>query len=433
MVDKYGADLHKHQYILDRAQQTAQKFSYKPMQTPLLEYSSVFERTLGEDTDVVGKELYKFRDSSQDWMTLRPEGTAGAIRALLTNRLDQQLPQRLYYWGPMFRHERPQKGRLRQFEQFGVELVGADHPAGDLEVMEMGWEFIQGLELEGIEMVVNTLGDRESRSEYRRALLEYFGGHRGGLSGDSQRRLETNPLRILDSKDPGDMEIVKMAPTYTQYLSKRSMECFEFIQKGLHSLAIPYRVDQRLVRGLDYYQHTVWEMQCTGELLGRSQATVLAGGRYDGVAERLGGSRRLPGAGWAAGVERLGVLVKDQKIQGQPASIPVLAIADQETNNRSVSGSLYCYAMRVARQARLVGPSYVHHMPVTSKTHPLLSKQLGQVFSSNEWYEKKPPVVLVVGSRELEQQRVVIRDTETQDSATVGVDELRTTLQQHYP
>ncbi|KAJ2880501.1 hypothetical protein H4R27_004688, partial [Coemansia aciculifera] len=266
----------------------AESYGFEPIHTPILEYSSVYERSLGADSDVVGKELYKFLDSSQQWMTMRPEGTAGVARALITNKLEGTMPQKFYYSGPMFRHERPQKGRLRQFEQFGVEALGASHPAVDVESIEMAWQFLNRLGLNGdLSLRLNTLGDKESRTEYRTALQQYFTESSSRLSSESLRRLTTNPMRILDSKDEADIAVAKSAPVYSDYLSSSSRERFDFIKQGLEEQQIPYTLDHRLVRGLDYYQHTVWEVSCASDLLGRSQATVLAGGRYDGLTLAL--------------------------------------------------------------------------------------------------------------------------------------------------
>ncbi|PIA18313.1 histidyl-tRNA synthetase, partial [Coemansia reversa NRRL 1564] len=329
MVDRIGLASRKHQHIIDKARKVVEAFGFEPIQTPILEYSSVFERTLGKDSDVVGKELYKFLDSSEQWMTMRPEATASVARALITNNLEQNLPQKLYYFGPMFRHERPQKGRLRQFEQFGVEAVGIGHPAIDVECIKMGWQFLNSLNTTGeLQLQLNTLGDSKSRLAYRSALRDYFEKHRNYLSEDSQRRLDTNPLRIMDSKDKADIEVSQLAPTYAEFLSPESHRHFDFVRHGLEALDIPFTLNSRLVRGLDYYQHTVWEVACASDRLGRSQATVLAGGRYDGLTGALGGIRSLPGIGWATGIERLALLLDNSEIPQRQPPIPVLAVPE---------------------------------------------------------------------------------------------------------
>ncbi|KAJ2772703.1 hypothetical protein IWQ57_001656, partial [Coemansia nantahalensis] len=314
MVDRLGAAELRHRHIVRVAQATAESFGFAPIHTPVLEYSSVFERTLGAGTDVVNKELYKFLDASAQWMTMRPEGTAGVARALVSNGLERSLPQRLYYAGPMFRHERPQRGRLRQFDQFGVEALGLPHPAADVECIEMGWVLLRALGIAGAELQLNTLGDTASRQAYRAALHAYFADRRSQLSEDSHRRLDLNPLRILDSKDAADAAVVADAPQFAAFLSPESHRRFEFVQRGLDALRIPFALNTRLVRGLDYYQHTVWEIVCASEKLGRSQATVLAGGRYDGLTAALGGAASLPGVGWAMGTERLALLLDDSQV-----------------------------------------------------------------------------------------------------------------------
>ncbi|KAI8322670.1 class II aaRS and biotin synthetase, partial [Martensiomyces pterosporus] len=329
MVDRIGSSARKHQHIVERARDIAEQHGFEPIQTPILEYSSVFERTLGADSDVVGKELYKFLDSSQQWMTMRPEGTAGVARAVVSNKLETALPQKLYYWGPMFRHERPQKGRLRQFEQFGVEMFGIRHPAADVECIETAWRFLNSLNIDGqLEVQLNTLGDHESRAAYRESLRRYLAEFKDELSEDSRKRLDTNPLRVLDSKDERDAEIVRKAPVYGEFLNAPSSRHFEFVKQGLDALRIPYKLNSKLVRGLDYYQHTVWEVACASELLGRSQATILAGGRYDGLTKALGGSRSLPGIGWAAGIERLALLLPDERVPHSSTPVPILIVPD---------------------------------------------------------------------------------------------------------
>ncbi|KAJ1963735.1 hypothetical protein GGI12_001870 [Dipsacomyces acuminosporus] len=431
MVDRIGFAALKHKYIVKQAQDIVEQHGFEPIQTPILEYSSVFERTLGADSDVVGKELYKFLDSSQQWMTMRPEGTAGVARAIVSNSMESAMPQKLYYAGSMFRHERPQKGRLRQFEQFGIEVFGIRHPAADVECIETAWRFLSSLPIDGrLEVQLNTLGDYESRTAYRESLKNYLEQHKAKLSADSCKRLDTNPLRILDSKDEADIEIVKDAPVYSEFLNAASSKHFDFVKRGLEELQIPYRLNSKLVRGLDYYQHTVWEVTCASELLGRSQATILAGGRYDGLTRALGGSRPLPGIGWAAGIERLALLLPDECIPRKPAPIPILVIPDRAAGSESggsvrvVKGDLYRYAMRVAQAARRHKGAYVLHPTASAQqqagkehkpiAHQPLSKQLSQVLSKTP----TPSQVIVVGSDEMAKQQVVVRDTETQEQQT---------------
>ncbi|KAJ2862639.1 hypothetical protein GGH94_004156 [Coemansia aciculifera] len=430
MADRLGITAYKHRYIISQAEATAESYGFEPIHTPILEYSSVYERSLGADSDVVGKELYKFLDSSQQWMTMRPEGTAGVARALITNKLEGTMPQKFYYSGPMFRHERPQKGRLRQFEQFGVEALGASHPAVDVESIEMAWQFLNRLGLNGdLSLRLNTLGDKESRTEYRTALQQYFTESSSRLSEDSLRRLTTNPMRILDSKDEADIAVAKGAPVYSDYLSSSSRERFDFIKQGLEEQQIPYTLDHRLVRGLDYYQHTVWEVSCASDLLGRSQATVLAGGRYDGLTLALGGSRSLPGIGWAAGIERLALLLPDNRTPAPQPAIPILIVPDRSlesgSGSRVVEDGLYRYALSVASAVRKQRSVYVVHAPVHSSEnraglHPPLSKQLASVLSKTP----APPYVLIVGSNEVGQRHVIVRDSATQKQTVVELDQV---------
>ncbi|KAJ1732451.1 hypothetical protein LPJ61_002038 [Coemansia biformis] len=424
MADRIGTAELRHRHIVRVAQEAAERFGFEPIHTPVLEYSSVFERTLGEGTDVVNKELYKFLDSSQQWMTMRPEGTASVARALITNGLERSLPQRLYYSGPMFRHERPQRGRLRQFEQFGVEAVGIAHPASDVECIQMGWIFLEALGITGAELQLNTLGDVRSRLAYRDSLQTYFAEHRGRLSEESQRRLDSNPLRILDSKDAADAEVVAGAPPYAAFLTPESRCHFDFVKRGLEELRIPFTLNSRLVRGLDYYQHTVWEAVCTSDRLGRSQATVLAGGHYDGLTAALGGVASLPGVGWATGIERLALLLDASQVPPPPAPVPVLVVPERAAGPsgsvREVSSDVYAYALHVASTIRTRHAAYVVHAPSSGAgpaQHQPLGKQLASVLSR----DPAPPRVVIVGSAEMAQRQAIVRDTASQTQRTVDI------------
>ena len=291
--------------IINTAQKISERYGYEPIETPVFESTDVFKRTLGNTSDIVTKEMYTFEDKGGDSLTLRPEGTAGIARAMLSGGLLNQIPLKWYYSGPMFRHERPQKGRLRQFHQVGVELIGVAEPIGDIEVIDLARSYLDELGLLPFtKLEINTLGDSESRSSYREALVNYLEGYRNGLSIESQSRLDLNPLRILDSKNEEDKKIISNAPDYTDYLNSESHSFFNSVISGLEDLNIPYKINPRLVRGLDYYCHTAFEF--TTSSLG-SQGTVLAGGRYDNLIAMMGGNS-TPGIGWAAGVERLAML-----------------------------------------------------------------------------------------------------------------------------
>ena len=306
----------------------AERFGYGEITTPVFEFTEVFSRTLGDTSDIVTKEMYTFEDKGGDKITLRPEGTAGVARAYISNGLQQNLPLKFFYRGPMFRYERPQKGRWREFRQVGVELMGVDKPAGDIEVISLAYNFLRELGLsEAVTLEINSLGDAETRQAYRETLVDYLSSHRGTLSEDSRERLNRNPLRVLDSKDAADREIVADAPVLRDSLNDRSRSFFDEVLAGIESLGIPYMLNPTLVRGLDYYCHTAFEFTTTA--LG-AQGTVLAGGRYDGLVEQMGGPS-TPGVGWAAGVERLSLLVGDGEPKRRPiALIPVGDAANTE-------------------------------------------------------------------------------------------------------
>jgi len=316
--DLIGDEARAHIAIADTARDVAGRYGFGPMATPIFEFTDVFQRTLGDTSDIVTKEMYTFEDKGGDSLTLRPEGTAGIARAFISGGLQNELPLKCFYHGPMFRHERPQKGRLRQFHQIGVELIGVAEPAGDVEVIALAADTLDALGiLSGTTLELNTLGDSESRDRYRAVLVEYFNAHLGSLSQDSQERLTRNPLRILDSKSPEDREIVASAPVFDDYLTDAAAEFFGKVCRGLDVLGIGYKLNPRLVRGLDYYGHTAFEF--TTETLG-AQGTVLAGGRYDGLIKTMGGPP-TPGVGWAAGVERLSMMVEGPVARARPVTL----------------------------------------------------------------------------------------------------------------
>mgnify|MGYP001186793094 FL=1 len=296
----------KHNKVIEDALKISNQYCYSQIETPIFEFSEIFTKPLGISSDIVTKENYIFRDRSDDELMLRPEGTSGVVRAFLNAGLIQDIPKRFSYFGPMFRYERPQKGRLRQFKQFGVECLGLSNPMADVEVISLGKNFLQKLDLlNSTSLKINSLGDAESRSNYRKALLEYLNDYKTELSQDSIKRLSQNPLRILDSKNEIDKKILANAPNILDYLNQESRQRFHKVTEGLDVLGIKYCIDKNLVRGLDYYCHTAFEF-ITNEL--GAQGTVLAGGRYDGLSKMLGGPD-VPGVGWAAGIERLSLLI----------------------------------------------------------------------------------------------------------------------------
>ena len=319
--DILPADYPEFDHVIRTAQEIASRYGFGRMDTPIFEFSEVFHRTLGDTSDVVSKETYTFDDRGGESLTLRPEFTAAIVRAFLSNGLQQFVPFKCFYAGPAFRYERPQKGRQRQFHQFGVELLGAEAWEADVEMITLAAHMLNALGVgEGATLQLNTLGDAESRIAYRDTLVAYLRDHAMRLSEDSRTRLEKNPLRVLDSKAPEDQEIITDAPAMQDALNEKSAEFFANLQKGLNDLGIAFTHNPCLVRGLDYYNHTVFEF--VTDQLG-AQGTVLAGGRYDGLVEMMGG-QPTAGIGFAAGVERI-VGLRDAV--GAKKTVAVTAIA----------------------------------------------------------------------------------------------------------
>ncbi len=285
-------------------------YGFQRVEVPVFDATAVFARSLGESTDVVSKEMYTFQDRGGDSITLRPEFTAGISRAYITEGWQQYAPLKVATHGPLFRYERPQKGRFRQFHQLDAEIIGAGEPGADVELLVMGDQLLRELRIEGVTLTLNTLGDAESREAWRAALIAHFEAHRGDLSEDSVERLAKNPLRILDSKDPCDRPIADSAPDIDAYLTDAARSFFDKVTSGLDAAGVAWERNARLVRGLDYYRHTAFEF--VTDRLG-AQGTVLGGGRYDGLIENLGGPA-TPAVGWAAGIERLVMLVDAPEI-----------------------------------------------------------------------------------------------------------------------
>jgi histidyl-tRNA synthetase len=326
--DLLPADAVRHRAVVESARDVALRYGYSEMATPIFEFSDVFRRSLGDTSDVVTKEMYTFTDKGGEEVTLRPEGTAGVARAVISNGLVQDLPLKFFYAGPMFRYERPQKGRLRQFHQIGIELIGVAQPLADIEVIACGAAILRELGvLDRAVLEINTLGDAESRRAYRDVLVDYLRQFWNELSEDSRLRLERNPLRVLDSKDEGDRRIIAEAPLYSDYLTTAAREFFAEVTAGLDALGIRYQINPRLVRGLDYYGHTAFEI--TAEELG-AQKTIMAGGRYDGLIAEMGGPP-TPGIGWAGGIERIGTLIAEPPPSPRPiAVVPIGTAAERE-------------------------------------------------------------------------------------------------------
>jgi histidyl-tRNA synthetase len=310
-----------YRHVEETAFRVAERYGFEEITTPIFEFTEVFSRTLGNTSDIVTKEMYTFEDKGGDSITLRPEGTAGIARAFISNGLQQDLPLKVFYKGPMFRYERPQKGRRRQFHQVGIEILGVASAQADIEAISLALTILEELGLRNqVTLEINSLGDPTSRLTYRKKLLEYLKKHKDNLSHNSLERLEHNPLRILDSKDADDKKIVANAPKLQDSLNDESKIFFRELCEGLNSLKITFKHNVNLVRGLDYYCHTAFEFTTTA--LG-AQGTVLAGGRYDGLINEMGGPP-TPGIGWAAGVERLSLLLNQNIKKKRPiAVIPV--------------------------------------------------------------------------------------------------------------
>jgi histidyl-tRNA synthetase len=329
-------DARRHDHVAAVARDTAALYGFQEVATPIFEFTEVFKRTLGETSDIVSKEMYTFEDRGGDLLTLRPEATAGIARAFISGGLQQNLPLKFFTSGPMFRYERPQKGRLRQFHQIDIEILGVPEPAADVEVIAVGAHILDALGVRAeTKLELNTLGDGDSRAAYREVLVAYLNDHLDGLSEDSRTRLTRNPLRILDSKDEGDRKIIDGAPVYGDHLNDASRRFFDAVTTGLGDLGIAFEINPRLVRGLDYYCHTAFEF--TTESLG-AQGAVIAGGRYDGLIAQMGGPD-TPGIGWAGGIERLAMLAGEAPAPGRPVAMVPLGV-DAERRAAPIADTL---------------------------------------------------------------------------------------------
>jgi histidyl-tRNA synthetase len=400
--DLIGKDAELYRKVLDTSYAVALTYNFKEIHTPIFEFSQVFQRTLGDTSDIVSKEMYTFLDRGGESLTLRPEGTAPVIRAVISNGLTQKLPLKLFYYGPMFRYERPQKGRQRQFHQLGVELIGPKTPLADAEVIALGYDILKALNLQhDIIINLNTLGDIESRNAYRTALVGYLQRYKGSLSTDSQERLERNPLRILDSKDENDQLILQEAPLFAAFLTLESAQYFESVQNYLTNLNIPYIHNQKLVRGLDYYCHTAFEF--VTHTLG-AQGTVLGGGRYDVLMKQMGGPD-ISGIGWAAGIERLCLMLQNTTLNDR-ALITVIPMSEQEE----------LAAWKTAQMLRTSG------LYVDMGYSGNLSKRLKKAAQNNS------VVAVIIGSEELASNTVQVKLLNENRQELVSIDALVTFL-----
>jgi len=383
--------------VVDTTRELAARYGYLEMSTPIFEFTEVFRRPLGETSDVVSKEMYTFTDRGGEELTLRPEATAAVCRAFLSEGLTQQLPVKLFCHGPMFRYDRPQKGRWRQFHQINVELLGIPEPVGDVEIIALAAHIIEELGvLDHTTLELNSLGDPASRADYRDVLVDYFSDHRDQLSPDSQERLTRNPLRILDSKDRGDRKISADAPALSDYLNAESVDFFAKVKQDLDALGIAYQLSPRLVRGLDYYTHTIFEFTTTA--LG-AQGSVLGGGRYDGLIELLGGPA-TPGVGWAGGIERLAMLLDVTPAAAPPIAVVPIGPAAQDA------------ALSLTQNLRRAG--YAVDLGFSGNTGKRMKR-------ANKLSAR---AAILLGEDELAQNAATVRDLESGEQETIPLDAL---------
>lgn len=403
--DILPADSAKWQYVENVARETFKKYNYGEIRTPMFEHYEVISRSVGDTTDIVTKEMYDFHDKGDRHITLRPEGTAPVVRSYVENKLfapEVQKPVKVYYIGSMFRYERPQAGRLREFHQLGVECFGSKNPATDVETIAMAYQLFNTLGIKDVTLHLNSLGNTESRLAYRQALIDYLTPMRESLSKDSQRRLDENPLRVLDSKEKEDKLAVENAPSILDYLDEESQAHFDEVRTMLESLNIPYVIDTNMVRGLDYYNHTIFEFITT---IDKSELTICAGGRYDSLVEYFGGPETA-GFGFGLGLERL-LLVLDK----QGITLPVeegldvyIAVLGSEANGK---------ALELVQAIRHQG---------FKAERDYLGRKIKAQFKSADAFKAK--TVITLGESELESGRVSVKNNTTREEVTVSFEEL---------
>ncbi|MDB3955917.1 histidine--tRNA ligase [Alphaproteobacteria bacterium] len=395
--DHLPEDMYKFKNIITKAEYISALYGFKPMATPIFEFSSVFKKTLGESSDIVTKEMYTFNDKGNEEITLRPEGTAGIVRAIISNGLAHEMPFKAFYHGPMFRYERPQKGRLRQFHQIGIELLGTRSEQADIEVIACANNLIKSLNIDKSSTLnINSLGNIAERKIYIAELLVYLNDFKNKLSIDSKNRFKKNPLRILDSKSEEDIEIIKNAPKLINYLEAESKDNFNKVLEGLTNLDIPYKINHKLVRGLDYYNNTTFEF--ITDRLG-SQSAILAGGRYDNLMKQMGGSD-IPGIGWAAGIERLALLATIKEDQKKKISIIPIGIEN----------NILC--MKLANE--LINKNISIDMGYSGN----LKKRLKQANKVSAHY------AVIIGNEEVENNNAIIRNLETGSQDNIKLEKL---------
>ena len=403
--DILPADSAKWQYVENVARETFKKYNYGEIRTPMFEHYEVISRSVGDTTDIVTKEMYDFHDKGDRHITLRPEGTAPVVRSYVENKLfapEVQKPVKVYYIGSMFRYERPQAGRLREFHQLGVECFGSKNPATDVETIAMAYQLFNTLGIKEVTLHLNSLGNTESRLAYRQALIDYLTPMRESLSKDSQRRLDENPLRVLDSKEKEDKVAVENAPSILDYLDEESQVHFDEVRTMLDSLNIPYVIDTNMVRGLDYYNHTIFEFITT---IDKSELTICAGGRYDSLVEYFGGPETA-GFGFGLGLERLLLVIDKQGIElPVEESLDVyIAVLGSGANGK---------ALELVQAIRYQG---------FKAERDYLGRKIKAQFKSADTFKAK--TVITLGESEVESGQVNVKNNSTREEVTVSFEEL---------
>ena len=403
--DILPGDSAKWQYVENVARETFKKYNYGEIRTPMFEHYEVISRSVGDTTDIVTKEMYDFHDKGDRHITLRPEGTAPVVRSYVENKLfapEVQKPVKVYYIGSMFRYERPQAGRLREFHQLGVECFGSKNPATDVETIAMAYQLFNTLGIKDVTLHLNSLGNTESRLAYRQALIDYLTPMRESLSKDSQRRLDENPLRVLDSKEKEDKVAVKNAPSILDYLDEESQVHFDEVRTMLDSLNIPYVIDTNMVRGLDYYNHTIFEFITT---IDKSELTICAGGRYDSLVEYFGGPETA-GFGFGLGLERLLLVLDKQGIElPVEESLDVyIAVLGSGANGK---------ALELVQAIRYQG---------FKAERDYLGRKIKAQFKSADTFKAK--TVITLGESEVESGQVNVKNSATREEVTVSFEEL---------
>ena len=400
----------KWQYVEDFARKTFRKYNYGEIRTPIFEHYEVISRSVGDTTDIVTKEMYDFYDKGDRHITLRPEGTAPVVRSYVENKLfapEVQKPVKVYYMGAMFRYERPQAGRLREFHQIGAECFGSSNPATDVEMIAMAAQFFKDIGITNVSLELNSLGNPESRAAYRQALIDYLTPLKASLSADSQRRLEENPLRVLDSKEPEDKASVEGAPSILDYLDEESSVYFTAVRSMLETLQIPYVINTNMVRGLDYYNHTIFEF--TTEVAG-SQLTICAGGRYDGLVAYFGGPE-TPGVGFGMGLERL-LLVLDK----QGVELPIETALD-----------VYVAVLGAGANGRALELVQALRAQGFAAERDYLDRKLKAQFKSADIFKAK--TLITLGESEVESGQVTVKNNHNREEITVSLDQIQENYQ----